>query len=313
MPEGNSSFSKSVPDLQIAWDSTSLGALKKCPRFYYYYIVCGFAPRGENVHLRFGILFHGALERYDHARLAGAEHDEAVNAAIRWTLEETWDTELQRPWVSDSQYKNRYTLLRTIIFYLDRFSSDPMETIKLENGKPAVELSFRLDLDYTAHMSGETFMLCGHLDRLVQFQNDVYIMDRKTTQHALDDRYFSQYSPDNQMSLYAFGGAIVYGIRSVIRGLIIDAAQVLVNDSRFERRQIARNESQLEEWHRDLGFWLTTAQQHARARYWPMNDKACFGCQYRNICSKPPSARPDWLKAEFQPRIWDPLQVRGDV
>ena len=31
----NSSFSTEIPNLQLAWDSTSLGLLKECPRKYY--------------------------------------------------------------------------------------------------------------------------------------------------------------------------------------------------------------------------------------------------------------------------------------
>src|SRR5215469_2997436 len=96
----NSSFSKSLPGLQIAWDSTSLGALKKCPRFYQYNIIEGYAPRRESIDLRFGLHYHAALERYDHARSAGSAHEEAIRVAVRYALEVTWNAELQRPWDS---------------------------------------------------------------------------------------------------------------------------------------------------------------------------------------------------------------------
>ena len=58
----NSAFSKSLPGLQIAWDSTSLGTLKECPRKYQYSIMLGKQPREISVHLTFGLYYHAALE-----------------------------------------------------------------------------------------------------------------------------------------------------------------------------------------------------------------------------------------------------------
>lgn len=289
-----------------------MGALKKCPRFYQYNIVEGWAPKGEQVHLHFGILYHASLERYDHARAEQKSHDEATRIAVRYALENTWDVGLGRPWISDHNQKNRATLVRSIVWYLDQFGADdPFKTIILANGKPAVELSFRLELDYSAHMTGETFLLCGHLDRLVEYQEKVYISDRKTTGHTLDERYYEQFSPDNQFSTYVFAGKVVYA--KPIEGIIADAAQIAVSFSRFERRTIPRAQSQLDEWHRDLGYWLNNAQGYAKANYWPQNDRACYGCTYRSICSKPPQVRDQWLAANFVKRQWNPLAVRGDI
>lgn len=308
----NPSFSAAVPELQIAWDSTSIGALKKCPRFYELSIVQGWAPRQESVHLRFGLLYHGALERYHHFKAQGETHSVSMRRVVRWVLEETWDAELGRPWFSDDPNKNRGTLLRTVVWYLLQFGeADPFQTIILATGKPAVELSFRLELNYSSHLSGEAFQLCGHLDRVVTFQDQAYVVDAKTTKHTLDDKYFSQFSPDNQFSCYTFGGKIVYSVP--IQGLIVDAAQVAVGFTRFERRPIPRHQSQLDEWHRDLGFWLTTAQMHAKAKYWPQNDKSCFLCHFKEICGRPPANREQWLAAGFVKRLWNPLEARGDI
>lgn len=307
----NPSFSREVPGLQLAFDSVSLGALKKCPRFYQLNIVEGWAPKGEQADLFFGIVYHGALERYDHAKTAGASHDEALRTAVRWAMIETWNAELQRPLLVEHNYKNRFNLIRTIVWYCDKFQDDPIKTVILANGKPAVELSYRLELDYHCHLSNETFVHCGHLDKLGTFQDKTVIVDKKTTKHQLDDRFYEQFSPDNQMSGYAFAGKIVYN--TPIKGIIIDAAQVAVTFSRFDRRLIERTASMLDEWHRDLGFWLTAAQQFARAQYWPMNDRACFGCTYRGICGKSPEVREQWLAANFVRRVWNPLETRGDV
>lgn len=40
--------------IQYAWDSTSIGYLKTCPRLYQYTIIEGWQSKGESLHLRFG-------------------------------------------------------------------------------------------------------------------------------------------------------------------------------------------------------------------------------------------------------------------
>lgn len=312
----NGAFSKTLPNLQLYWDSTSLGYLKTCPRLYQLSMTAlepgvGFQARASNIHLLFGQVYHGALERYDHAKCDGKSHHEAEVMAVRWALQSTWKD--GRPWDSDDKNKNRMTLIRTIVWYLDHFEEDSLETIVLENGKPAVELSFRYETDIKS-VDGENFILCGHIDRLVKFYEKIYVSDRKTTKSTLGEHYFASFSPHNQFSGYTLAGKIVF--KTPVSGLIVDAAQVGVNFSRFERQIIPRDEEQLIEWYNDLFYWLHEAERYARNNYWPMNDTSCDkfgGCVFRSVCSKSPRVRDLWLKSAFVQRLWDPTQSRGDI
>lgn len=297
--------------LQLAWDSTSLGALKTCPRYYEYVIVEGWTPRMLSVHLAFGQYYHSALETYDHARSAGADHDTATVAAVRRALSDTWVN--GRPWNSDDKNKNRFTLVRTVVWYLEHFREDPMHTVQLANGKPAVELSFRFDSGHVTS-EGEPLVLCGHMDRLVEYGGTYSVLDRKTTKTTISNDFFAGFSPDNQFSLYTSAGKVVYGLP--IQGVIVDAAQVAVTFSRFMRGPSTRTPEQVDEWYNELQFWFRLAEFYAQQNYWPMNDKACGnygGCAFREICSKSPSVRGKWLQASYKRRVWDPLQVRGDI
>ncbi|HUP79529.1 MAG TPA: PD-(D/E)XK nuclease family protein, partial [Pirellula sp.] len=228
----NSSFSTITPNLQLAWDSTSLSAFKTCPRLYYYSIVLGYEPKQRSYHLTFGLIYHSALETYDHERSRGVDHDGATWAAVWHTLKETWDTKLQRPWNSGDSYKNRFTLVRTIVWYLDHFADDPITTVQLSNGKPAVELSFRYKFPHT-FSNGETVVACGHLDRLGELGGSTWVVDRKTTKHELNERFFDQFTPDTQMTWYTLAGKVIGSVP--VQGVILDGAQVLVNSSRFQR------------------------------------------------------------------------------
>jgi hypothetical protein len=310
----NSAFSPNIPGLQIAWDSTSLGTLKECPRKYQYTMLQAYAPRATSVHLIFGQVYHSALEAYDHARSRGESHESAQRFAVRVALEDTWDVETGTPWASDDSYKNRTTLVRSVVWYLEQFSDDTLTTVQLANGKPAVELSFKLELPDIHASDGTPFLLSGHMDRLVTFHDRVYVLDRKTTKSALSPNFFSQWTPNNQFSLYAFAAKVIFSTPA--EGLIVDAAQIAVGFTRFQRGIVPRNDAQLADWYHDTLYWLGLAQRFADDQHWPQNDKSCSnygGCAFRSICAKAPETREIWLEADFTKKVWDPLVVRGDI
>jgi hypothetical protein len=263
------------------------------------------------VDLEFGILTHSCRERYYHARASGADHEQALDTALDWLLCATWDTRLSRPWTTDDVNKNRLTLVRTMVWYLDQYAADPLETIILANGKPAVELSFRYATTYRTR-AGEPFELAGHLDRLVRLAGTGYLSDLKTTKHTIDARYRAQFTPDNQFFLYEYSVPIVWSV-DIAGGILVDAIQVAVSFSRPERFMVMHSKAQLAEWYDGLELWLSHAEDFARCAHWPMNERACFLCEYRGICSRSPQSRDQWLAADFERRVWDPTKARGDI
>lgn len=305
------SFSQELPKHQLAWDSTSLGALKRCPRYYEYNIIEGYVTRAERVHLRFGTEYNNALVTYHKRRAAGEDHETATLSAVRYAMTHTWDEELGRPWVSDEPTKTRETLIRSVIWYLDKYAEDALETVVLATGEAAVELPFRIDLDVQSNLTGETYLLCGYLDRKATFAGKSWIPDYKTTKYALDEKYFDRYSPDNQVSQYAFAGSVTDA--EPVSGVIIDAVQLGVTFSRFQRGQIKRTPAQLEEWLRDSMHFIRMNETYVENNYWPQNDTSCEkygGCVFRKICAASPEVRPALIAGLFHRRVWDPLLTR---
>jgi hypothetical protein len=325
-------------NIQFATDSTSLGYLKTCPRLYEYTILEGWRSRGESVHLKFGQLYHSGLETYDKLRAQGYEHEIALHEVTQWAMEATWERSVDMtgpepdslhheptsgPWVSDHHSKNRETLIRSIIWYLDEFRNDPAATLILANGKPAVELSFRMEMEWGPEAGydekpqklpvkqTQPYLLCGHLDRVVEFGGQRYVLDRKTTGSSPTPHYFDGFAPDNQMSIYTLAARVQFS--TPVAGVIIDAAQVAVGFTRFQRGFTYRTEAQLEEWLADFRFWTAQAEGFAEASHWPMNDRSCGmygGCTFRKICSKSPEVRERFLESDFERRPWNPLQSR---
>lgn len=328
--------------IQFSWDSTALGWFKRCPRLYYLSMIEGWRAKNTSFHLEFGIFYTNALESYEKYRCGGSSHDGALFEVVADTMNATWLPVEEPtspddpgfaggPWTTNDTAKNRQTLIRTIIWHLDQFKDDKAETIIAEDGTPLVERSFSFELDFGPHyiaynptatelntpgfvVPSQPYLLCGHLDRVVSFIGATFVSDHKTTKSTIGDYYFDQYEPNNQMSLYTLAGQVVF--HQPIRGVMIDAAQVAVGFSRFARGLTYRTQAQLDEWMRDLRHWLTSAEHYATEGYWPMNDTACFNCEYNRhgskICAKDPSVRDSFLEAHFtKANPWNPLLKRN--
>jgi hypothetical protein len=238
--------------------------------------------------------------------------------------------------------KTKENLLRSVIWYLENFSDDPAKTYIKTDGKPAVEQSFRFELGfgpqtgkykctgghdlcgqsypskdcpYCENDPAQPYLLCGHLDRVVTFNDELFVMDRKTTTITPSEYYFNQYEPNNQMTLYTLAAKVVVG--SPVKGVIIDAAQLLMEETKFGRSFTYRTDDFLHEWVEDLGIWFSMAENYAIANYWPKNDTACDkfgGCKFKSICSKSPQVRDTFLRSQFkqlpEDARWNPLKPR---
>src|SRR5215831_3104281 len=68
--------------IQYAWDSTSLGYLKRCPRLYEYCIIEGYEEKEESIHLRFGIEVHASYANYEVLRASDYSHEDAVSSTV---------------------------------------------------------------------------------------------------------------------------------------------------------------------------------------------------------------------------------------
>ena len=301
--------------VQFAWDSTSLGAFKTCPRYYQYTILEGWVPKEDSVHLRFGQEYHAAIQDYENLRADGMGFDDAVQETVQRLLVRITDFDPD-PTTKAGQYKNPRTLLQLLVDYLDEYRRDPCETYILETGRPAVELSFRFELDWGPREANIPYLLCGHLDRVVTFNDSLFVLDHKTTTTTPTDYYFAGFSPNNQMTLYSFAGQVVLG--AVIRGVIVEAAQICLDKpSKFTRQPTYRSDEVIDEWLGDLEYHLNLAEHYAEANHWPQNDTACGmygGCRFREVCSKAPGVRQNFLRADFiqlpEDQRWNPLKSR---
>ena len=310
------SYSTINPNLQVAWDATSLAAFRRCPRYYQYNVLEGWRTPHENDDITFDTIYHEALEKYDKARGNNLAYRDSVRIAVRHALSASGKRDVSnvfRPWATDNTAKNRFTLLRTVVWYLTQFENDAFSTAIIPDSGPAVEMSFRLPLPMQSY-TGEAYVLCGHMDRVAQDGDYFQVVDRKTTKQTLSTSWFDRFSPETQMSCYSVAIRVMFNTENV--RALVDAAQVAVNFSRFVRGSTGRTKAQMDEWVNDSLYWIKRAEDCAKDGYWPQNDQACglYGkCKFRDICSLDPASRHIFLKSKFvQHERWDPLHIRGD-
>lgn len=300
--------------LQFAWNSSSIKLAEECLRKYQYVMVEGWQHPTRSPHLRFGGHYATAIEHYHKSLALGTDPEEALLDIVHEALIDTWDYDLDdegnpipgtgQPWDSMHNLKTRGNLIRSIVWYIDHFADETMPVVQLAQG-PAVELSFTLEVD-------DGMLFAGHLDSLRIYGDDPYVMDQKTTGSTLTQRFFDQFRPDTQMSMYTFAGKMILG--APVKGVVIDAAQIAVGFTRFERGFTPRTEGELNEWYDSAMYHIGAARRATRENFFPMNTQSCGnygGCPFRHVCSRGPEHRLQFLKADFvQGKPLDPLEQR---
>jgi hypothetical protein len=301
----NTAFNNGV---QFAWDSTSIGLYKTCPRKYFYTIVKGYVPKIVPPPLAFGIHLHTLLQTWHQLIESGLDRHTALIRVTRLAglLGETLPP--------GDTARTKETLVRSIVWYLDQFWEDNATTVKRADGSAAVEHHFHLPL--MIH-KGQPVFISGHIDRLVHWQSQIYVMDYKTTKYGLDHRFFNQFKPNIQMALYTTACHLISDTTSDLppaHGVIVDGIQLGVNFTRFARQIIPYSLEEINEYIEDLQHWIRQAMDACEAGIFPPNETACGnygGCTFRDICSKPPARREMFLIGNYVKRTWNPLKRRS--
>lgn len=224
------------------------------------------------------------------------------------------ETEVQTRWVPNDPNKNRHTLVRLLAGYVaeqpDSFDQGGLHPYKFPDGTPAVELSFKFPLPFKAG-TGEPFILAGHLDSIMEVSDgsERFISDNKSTKATLTSAYWKQFEPNMQVNNYDLAGTLMFPDLG-ISGVVIEAAQTLVDSGRFASQLFRRNDAQREEHLRELEYWMGLAEKFVDDDYWPMNLTNCKLCPFQKICKLEPNLRQQFLKADYEVKRWNPLEER---
>ena len=213
-------------------------------------------------------------------------------------------------WLPYDKIKHRGSLVRSIVWYWEEqiAGGNPLTVYVFPNGTVGSELSFRIPLGIK-NKYDEEYLLCGYLDGIVESGIERFILERKSTKSALGRFYFSTFSPNTQIDTYDLAASVIFKDLG-IKGVMLEAGQVLVGGAHFSRQIIHRTEAQREEWLTDLTAILREAEERAESGEYPMNRSACYFCVFKGACSLDPARRDAFIAGEFSKGHWNPLEER---
>lgn len=285
-------FSQASPNLQVRVNATSLTAYKTCPQKYALEILGPFGKPESDPNLAFGTLFHAAVAIYHRNVASGAGHTLALQGAFRYALHTTWNPSLRKPTLISDPVKNRAGLLRSLVWYLDKYEGSSYETLILPSGAPAIELQFEFDSSVRS-LEGQEVSYVGTLDRIVRHvgTGKVYGLDVKT---STSSRWLTpeNFSPGTQFSLYCLALRTCFGVEA--EGFILDGVEVGPVGTKFNRIVVPKPPAALDEWYEEQRWWLGAMARSAAEGRWPQNDTACGlygGCRHRARCAASPQER----------------------
>lgn len=314
---------------QYAWDSVCIGTAQECARRYYYKIIMGWQNKDPNkaIALVFGILIHTGIETYHKLRAKQTSkytHDEAVQAVIAYLasriealptedtiaedkLAAAEDPEDDGIDLRNSHIRTRYHLLRALVWYFEHYRYDTMAVHILANKQPAVELSFRVPVGFSLG-NGESVLLSGHLDKVVRFNDQLYVSDIKTTK-SITSSWRADFDLSHQMSGYILGGNLA--LEEPVHGAVIDGIALQVGGVKFARHFTTRTKSQLGEFVHGFRLLVENFERYSLENFWPMNTAFCRFCEYKEVCKQAPEMRQGYLNHFFERKpAWNPLASR---
>lgn len=321
------SFLPNYPNLQWAWDATSLRTLLGCERRYMLSNLERYDRAG--VAREAGRVVHAGIESWNRwrcrqpAELPDAEIDTGARIAMRDTAlamfgpegagAATWER-----WSQRDHNRTPYTLLRAVWWYcVETANSNVQPALLPGTEEPAVEVSFafpiplRLPPDHGLP-SIDNYHLCGHMDGLAHFEPGLWTREYKTTSTTLGRSWANRYNPDVQTDLYDLAASTMLGDVLPVQGVILTGVQLGVNFTRIENYRIARTPNHRSEFLADVQAHIKNAERCALSGHWPMRTTGCFLCDFLGNCQLSPPSRGTFLRADFdrRPARWNPIEER---
>lgn len=171
-----------------------------------------------------------------------------------------------------------------------------------------------------------TIHFSGHIDRVVHFGDEVFVLDYKSSKYPLTLEWVQGFDRSTQFFGYFTAAAILASQPNFVfpahpAGVIVDALQLQVNATRFARFPLRYSQSVANEFLENLeAFVRCKAEPAARLGLYPTEaESECNayrradgsgGCEFRKICNAPPVARERELEQNFTRSTWDPSVAR---
>lgn len=284
-------FKKFVKGQQYIWNAHDIDLMLRCPRQYQQAVLQGWRSKAFAAAPAWGQAVHYGVEMLDTYEFEGKDKETALDQAIADTVLK-YAEDLEQ---STDTARTLETALRAVVGRADQFWGNNLKTATMPDGTPALEIEFECPIP-----GAEGHRFRGRIDKVAEMDNELYLVDLKTTKTALTQRFFSFYFPNNQVMAYLWATKRVIGLP--IKGFIIDGVHTGVNFTRFGRHLIEVTDAQIDEWEHSMTECVKRISDYFEQDNFPVNFSSCSnmgGCTYQRICSLPPSLRQQFLEEDF--------------
>ncbi len=286
-----------------------------CLRKGYYEQIYGIAPKGQNVHLHFGIAFAAAMETFRtvYHTTAGDESFRFEEAAVAGFLRAIEYYGNFEPLPEETKNFDRLIscYIEALVVYDPR--KDPVKTSIGPNHRPRVEFSFAYPVTEVLHpVTGNPIIFSGRFDQLADFSDNLYVFDDKTTK-ALGPTWGRQWELRSQFTGYAWG-ARKSGFN--VSGAIIRGMGILKKSITTQESIVYRPPWMVDRWYTRLVWDLRRMVECWNTGYWPHTGEesgACSdygGCAYAILCK---SASPEsYIPVHYRDYRYKPLERENE-
>ena len=296
-------------DNHLFIDNTFLEKLNACERAVEYAYLHRRVASHSAAALNFGGALHHALA-YRYANCPDYVTPDETSK-IHSMLSEWFQTNPN----PEEDYQNLDLATRTIDAYNSAYMGEEFKTLTLSS-TPAVELPFVFPL---CRYQGINIMYCGRIDLAVHIDNQLFVVDHKTTS-IMGEQFFQGLSVSPQMMGYCAGieqllptekcyGFLVNVIKKTrptkLNGLKIPRES-------FQRLKVYLNPGTLAEWRRNTIALIEAFITNYYKGFLPQKKTWCVNkygrCEYLSVCQLEDTNRPLALATgEFRDNIWSPL------
>ena len=247
---------------------SSIGTLRSCPRKYQLSRLSLEYVKEESIHTYFGKMFGEGVQRI----LAGTSLEESLLiASTHWKCD-LWDTEKEKSFWSCWQALELFDATRKELELNDY-------SVVMWNDKPAIELSFILELPHGFYYRGYIDILLRH-----NVTGALLVVDAKTSGRNFSDS--AMYQNSEQALSYS---VIIDTICPGSSSYQIMYFEYLTRLHKFVCHTFSKDFAERANWIRDLLTEIEIARLYSRYDSWPMHGNSCvsFGrkCGFLDTCT----------------------------
>lgn len=265
------------------WDYTTISTFQACPKKYYFRMIKHLVPTTTAPALLFGKALHSALEVFYKDIREGKDRATALASSIK-IFQDNYETP------EGEEKRTTENAIKLLKGYEEVYRNEPFKVL-------GQEIGFAVPVFYKDSTGVEkSFLLCGRLDALIDWNGVLYVLEHKTTT-MLGANYFYQFEMSMQVDGYVYAASQHTGRKCL--GAVVNALEVWKDvkketsktkklEDHYARDPISRSDYELSEYLKDAGEWVERIIDSEKRNSFPRHKGACFTynykCPYWDIC-----------------------------